>query len=114
MVGFPTTCPLVWDGVAGRLTEPGIPLDPNPADPNDETRWAFYPSGGTDGPAALAASRHAGGLILGFLDGHAKFERPSSGRFQRCRDDRNPGFPSGEDAGIKITMYCLGDPMRER
>jgi len=108
MVQYPTTCPLIWDGRPGTKSAAGIPLDP---DPDDETKWGYYPPG-AGGPEALAASRHAGGLILGFLDGHAKFERPTSGRFQKCNDDRGiPPFPTGDDAGIKISMYPM-DPMR--
>ena len=109
MVQFPTTCPLIWDGVAGRLSAPGIPLDQQ--DSSKEESFLFWPYGSADGPLGLATSRHAGGLILGFLDGHAKFERPTSGRFQPCKDGPSAPFPKDEDAGIKISMYPM-DPMR--
>jgi prepilin-type N-terminal cleavage/methylation domain-containing protein/prepilin-type processing-associated H-X9-DG protein len=114
MVQYPTTCPLIWDGRPGAKSAGGIPLDPDPDDPDNEDAWEHYPEG-AGGQEALAASRHAGGLILGFLDGHAKFERPTSipkgGRFQRCKDNRNAGYPQQDDAGIKISMYPM-DPMR--
>lgn len=112
---LPTTTPLAWDWVPREQTAPGIPLDP---DPDSLDKWGYYPAGGaldkTD--MARACSRHAGGLILGFVDGHAKFERPTrwtpqnrTGRFMAC-DDKAMRWPPKEYRGIVISMYPR-DPM---
>jgi prepilin-type N-terminal cleavage/methylation domain-containing protein/prepilin-type processing-associated H-X9-DG protein len=119
LVQYPTTTPMCWDWVPGGVisggdakldTAPGIPLNPNP---NDDAGWGYYPTntGASNIDMAKACSRHAGGLILGFVDGHAKFERPTrwlpnntSGRFMACND----GAMLWVDAnyrGIVISMY---------
>jgi prepilin-type processing-associated H-X9-DG protein len=108
LVEYPTLCPLAWDWVPGLETAPGIPLDP-PDDPGkrgSETRWGYYPAVAGAGKADLAraCSRHAGGLILGFVDGHVKFERPTSERFAKAADGPMP-WPTDEQRGLVITMY---------
>jgi hypothetical protein len=113
LVEWPTTCPLAWDWVPGVVTAPGIPLDP-PADPKrrgSETRWAYCPAvaGVSKADMASACSRHIGGLVLGFMDGHATFERPTSERFTKAADGPMP-WPSEMDRGILISMYPR-DPM---
>ena len=115
LIEYPTATPLCWDWVSGQPTAPGIPLNPPPYDTaNWESAWDFYPGMSTPSRKEMAAacSRHAGGLVLGFADGHAKFERPVEERFQRCEDRPMPGFPTGADAGIKLSMYPQ-DPVRE-
>jgi prepilin-type N-terminal cleavage/methylation domain-containing protein/prepilin-type processing-associated H-X9-DG protein len=120
LIQFPTTTPMCWDWVPGgrpsgadaRLeTAGGIPL--NPAE--DDNAWGYYPQAGnhatSNAEMAKACSRHAGGLILGFVDGHAKFERPTrwlpnntSGRFMASDDQKMP-WVSAEYRGIVISMY---------
>jgi prepilin-type processing-associated H-X9-DG protein len=105
-IQFPTTTPLVWDWVPGELTAPGIPLDPDPESWDD---WGYYPSGGARNKAdmARACSRHVGGLIMGFVDGHAKFLRPTSypgGQVMPCDDQAMP-WPPLEERGVVISMY---------
>ena len=112
---LPTTTPLAWDWVPGQPTAPGIPLDP---DPKSLDNWGYYPTSGAPHKSdmARACSRHVGGLILGFVDGHAKFERPTqwtpqnrAGRFMPCDDKAMPWPPPGA-RGIVISMYPQ-DPM---
>jgi prepilin-type processing-associated H-X9-DG protein len=113
-VAFPSSTPMCWDWVPGVLTAPGIALDP--ADRLDQ--WGFYPSGaGADKrDMGLACSRHGGGLILAFVDGHAQFARPSrwtkrnlSGRVMACDDDAMP-WPAEDYRGEVVSMYPQ-DPM---
>jgi len=122
MIQFPTSCPLLWDWVPGVETSPGIPLDPVWGPDS----WGYYPTntGASNRDMARACSRHEeasslgvpGGLVLGFVDGHAKFERPTrwtsqntDGRFMACDDDAMP-WPPAEYWGVVISMYPQ-DPM---
>jgi prepilin-type N-terminal cleavage/methylation domain-containing protein/prepilin-type processing-associated H-X9-DG protein len=117
LVLYPSTTPLVWDGIPGQRDAPGIPLQ-------DATgAWVFSPTGGTPNQQTIdGASRHAGGLIIAFIDGHAAFTRPSmwtsanlGGKVLRATDNAVPGvWPTGGTAaylGQVITPYP-SDPNR--
>jgi hypothetical protein len=115
-IQYPTACPLTWDWVPGRDTAPGIPLDPGLYGLGE---WGYYPTntGASNAEMAGACSRHRegsslpGGLVLAFVDGHAKFEIPTrwtaqntSGRFMACDDGAMP-WPPADYRGIVISMY---------
>jgi prepilin-type processing-associated H-X9-DG protein len=111
-VEYPTSTPLVWDGVPGVRTAAGIPLQHS-----SDGKWVFSPTGGKPSQQQTeAATRHYGGLIMGFADGHVRFERPMrwapqnvGGRFMECDDTARP-WPPKEYRGILISMYPK-DPM---
>jgi prepilin-type processing-associated H-X9-DG protein len=112
MIRYPSTTPVTWDWVPGRLTAPGIPLDLDAKRP-------FWPSGSglpirEDMNAAV--TRHGGGLIVGFMDGHAALIRPTrwtpqtpDGNFMPS-DDKALPWPPKEYQGRVISMYPQ-DPM---
>jgi prepilin-type processing-associated H-X9-DG protein len=112
MIRYPSTTPVTWDWVPGELTAPGIPLDVTGETP-------FWPSG-SGLPARrdmrMAVTRHGGGLIVSFMDGHVSFVRPTrwtpqtpDGEFMPS-DDRAMPWPPKEYQGTVISMYPQ-DPM---